>query len=276
MICNDYSQSLGEKTLPPLQCVRFFDTEMPQENTIRLQKILADRGIASRREAERLITSGVVKVNGKKVTELGTRADPNKDIIEVEEEILDQREEQKIIVALNKPVGYVTSTKKTVTDPHIVLDLVPSSFPPLFPAGRLDKETSGLLILTNDGITANKLTHPRHGHEKTYEALLTKPVPEEDLDQIRHGELWILGKKIRPAPVERLGGSRVEIVLREGKNRQIRRLFRMLGSGVKKLRRVAIGNLRLEDLHLREGEMRALSEREVEKMFEFSSQSVPE
>lgn len=239
---------------------------------IRLQKILAERGIASRREAEKLITSGAVKINGNVVTELGTRANPKKDCIEVNEQVMSEREEKKMVVALHKPIGYVTSTKKTEVDPHIVLDLIPPSFPSLFPAGRLDKETSGLLILTNNGVIANKLTHPRHGHEKTYEALLTKPVPEEELDRIRNGEIWILGKKIRPAPVNRLGGSRVEIILQEGKNRQIRRLFRILGSGVKKLRRVAIGNLRLEDLKIPEGEVRILKTKEIEKLFESSEE----
>ena len=234
---------------------------------IRIQKILADRGIASRREAEKLIEAGVVFVN-KKIAQIGEKADPEEDEIEVLQTALDQKAAEKIVVALWKPVGFVTSTKKTETEERIVLDLFPPDFPRIFPVGRLDKDSSGLLLLTNDGDISFTITHPKFSHEKTYEVLLTKPVSEEDLDLIRRGEMNILGQKIKPAPVKILGGARVEITLSEGKNRQIRRMFRKLGSGVKKLRRVAIGTLFLKDLGIQEGEFRILEQREISKIFE--------
>ncbi len=234
---------------------------------IRIQKILADRGIASRRESEKMISEGVVFVN-KKVAQIGEKADPEIDEIEVKKSALEKKAAEKIVVALWKPVDFVTSTKKTAMEKNIVLDLFPSDFPRIFPIGRLDKDSSGLLLLTNDGDIAFEIAHPKFSHQKTYEVLLTKPVPEQDLDRIRTGDMRILGQKIKPAPVRILGGSRVEIILREGKNRQIRRMFRALGSGVKKLRRIAIGNLFLQDLGICEGEFRILEKKEIQKIFE--------
>ena len=134
-----------------------------------------------------------------------------------------------------------------------------------FPAGRLDKETSGLLILTNNGVIANKLTHPRHGHEKTYEALLTKPVPEEELDRIRNGEIWILGKKFVSTSESswRITGRNYFTRREKPANSKT---IPYSGKWCKKLRRVAIGNLRLEDLKIPEGEVRILKTKEIEKI----------
>lgn len=239
---------------------------MNTEKHVRLQKILADRSIASRREAEKLISAGSVRVNGLIVAELGAKADPEKDVIEVEKNALQKKKEEKMTIALWKPVGFVTSTKKTLLEKNIVFDLLPKYIPRLFPAGRLDKDSSGLLILTNDGELAFSLTHPRFDHTKTYHVLLQKPVSDEDLLKIQRGKVRIMGKSVRPAPIKKLGGSRVEIILTEGKNRHIRRLFRAIGNGVKKLRRVAIGSLSLHELKIQEGEWKVLSKKEIEKL----------
>jgi len=236
---------------------------MNESQLVRLQKVIADRGIASRREAEKLITGGSVKVDGKVVTELGTKVDPLLQLIEVDEQAINDRNREKIVIALWKPVSYVTSTKKTSVDPNIVLDLLPESLKNLYPVGRLDKDSSGLLILTNDGDLAFRLAHPSHGHSKTYQVLLQKPAPESSLEKIRKGDVKILGQRILPAEVTKLGGSRIEIVLREGKNRQIRRIFRALDNGVKKLRRVGIGSLRLEKLGVKEGGWIKLTPHEI-------------
>jgi pseudouridine synthase len=230
---------------------------------VRLQKILADRGIASRREAEKFISLGAVSVNGEVVTEMGTKADPDRDIIVVKKDTLQTASQEKVTIALWKPLGVVSSSKKTEKEEHILTDLLPVRFPRLFSVGRLDKDSSGLILLTNDGSLAFELTHPRFFHSKTYHVLLAKPISEGAMEKIRRGTLHVLGEKIRPAKVTKLGGSRVEIILTEGKNRQIRRIFRSLGNGVKKLRRVAIGDLSLQKLGLAEGEWKILSKREI-------------
>lgn len=236
---------------------------MNEPQMVRLQKYLADQGVASRREAEKLIAAGAVRVDGELVTEMGVKVDPLSQRVEVSGKALSAKEQQKVTLAIWKPVGIVTSTKKTETDPFIFTDLLPPKYRHLFPVGRLDKDSSGLLIATNDGDLAFRLTHPRFGHQKTYEVLLSKPITEEALQKIRTGDLKVLGKPIIPASVRILGGARIEIVLEEGKNRQIRRMFRALGNGVKKLRRVAIGRLRLEDLRVREGDFRVLGQHEI-------------
>lgn len=233
---------------------------------IRLQKILAQRGIASRRGAEKLIVEGAVSLNGKIITELGTKADPEKDTIQVNKKNIQERERKKIILALYKPVGFVTSTKKTAVEKDIILDLLPKKYKHLFPVGRLDKDSSGLLLLTNDGELAFELTHPKFLHTKTYHVLLSKAVSQEILDEIRKGAIKVLGQGVRPAQVKKLGGSRVEIILTEGKNRHIRRLFRSIGTGVKKLRRIGIGKLFLDDLGLQEGMYKELQKEEVQKL----------
>lgn len=238
---------------------------MSEPNRIRLQKVIADQGIASRREAEKLITAGAVKVDGKVVTELGTKVDPAMQTIEVDGKVLAEREQDKVTIALWKPVGFVTSTKKTPVDPDIILDLLPKNLHHLYPIGRLDKDSSGLIILTNDGDLAYRLAHPSFGHSKTYHVLLHKPIDDDALEQIRKGDIKILGQRLQPARVKKLGGARIEIVLREGKNRQIRRTFRALGNGVKKLRRVAIGGLVLDAIPLkREGEWKSLTKPQID------------
>ncbi len=241
---------------------------MSEEKLVRLHKAIADQGIASRREAEKLIAAGAVKVDGKVVTELGTKINPLTQKIEVDGKVLEQREQEKVVIAMWKPIGFVASTKKTVADPDIILDLLPKKFQHLYPVGRLDKDSSGLLILTNDGDLTYRLAHPSFGHSKTYHVLLQHPINDDDLEQVRKGDVKILGQRLQPARVKKLGGARLEIILHEGKNRQIRRIFRALGNGVKKLRRVSIGNLELESLHINEGEWKMLSPQQIRLLSE--------
>ncbi len=245
-----------------------FLSAVTEDHLVRLQKAIADQGLASRREAETLITAGAVKVDGQVVTELGTKVDPGTQTIEVDGQVLARREQAKVVIAMWKPVGFVTSTKRTQAEPDIILDLLPKRLQHVYPIGRLDKDSSGLIILTNDGDLAFQLSHPRFGHEKTYHVLLQKPIEAQALEQIRRGDVKILGQTLRPAKVKKLAAARVEVVLREGKNRQIRRTFRALGNGVKKLRRVAIGQLSLDGLQLQEGAWRRLRPQEIRRLLE--------
>jgi len=240
---------------------------MPAE---RLQKILARAGIASRRKAEELIAAGLVTINGR-VAELGDKADIAVDSVKVEGKRVPPPVPHRYLV-LNKPAGYVS----TVSDPEgrpTVLDLVP---PPLrkalVPVGRLDFQSEGLLLLTTDGEWAQRIAHPRYGCAKTYHAKV-KGMPEErDIERLRRG-MWIDGQRTLPAEVRLLrttgtgreaGNSWWEVVLRQGRSRQIREMFFRIGNGVLKLHRVAIGPLRDADLPL--GAWRELLPDEVEAL----------
>ena len=234
---------------------------------LRLQKYLAAAGFGSRRQAEVLIIDGRVKVNGQ-IAELGSKVDPNADEVKVDDKLI-EAEQERIVIALNKPTGFVT--KKNPINPNfvrrgkdkIVFDLLPDRYQHLFPIGRLDKETSGLLLLTNDGQLTQQLTHPKYDHSKTYEALLQHPLTTEGWRQLNNAKQYILGKAVKPFIVKKLAANRLQIILTEGRNQQVRRLLRNAGSRVKKLRRVAIGQLELEKLGLAAGELRQLSESEI-------------
>jgi 23S rRNA pseudouridine2605 synthase len=232
----------------------------------RLQKLIAAAGIASRRHAEQLITAGEVTVNGKIITELGTKADPAKDHIKVRGKLINpslQRREN-VYVLLNKPRGYLSS----VTDPEgrpTVLELLPASLGRIYPVGRLDFNTEGLLLLTNDGDFTNFITSARNKVEKVYEAKV-KGVPEEQaVERLRRGVVLDDGTRTAPAKIRRLGETETnawfEILLHEGKNQQIRRMFDLIGHSVLKLRRSRIGFLR--DDELKPGKWRRLSEDEI-------------
>ena len=234
----------------------------------RLQKILARAGVASRRKAEELIAAGLVTVNGQ-VAALGDKADIASDAIKVEGRRITATVPHRYLI-LNKPVGYVS----TVVDPEqrpTVMDLVhPALRKALVPVGRLDFLSEGLILLTTDGEWAQRIAHPRYGCAKVYEAKV-KGMPEErEVDRLRRG-MWIDGKRTLPAEVRLLrttgrgretGNSWWEVVLREGRSRQIREMFFRVGHGVSKLRRVAIGPLRDPNLAL--GAWRELTEEEVE------------
>ncbi|MCF8070104.1 MAG: rRNA pseudouridine synthase [Desulfobacterales bacterium] len=222
---------------------------------IRLQKFIADAGVCSRRKAETYITGGLVKVNGEFATVLGTRVDSEKDRVEVQGKLIEPK--QKVLyIALNKPRGYVTSCEQA-TD-KIVLDLVdiPTR---IFPIGRLDKDSTGLLLLTNDGRLHHHLSHPSFDHEKEYEITVKHPITDGALKTMAKG-MPMMGSKTRPATVKRVSVRRFRITLKEGKNRQIRRMVRKIGNRVESLKRVRVSNIRIGNLT--EGAWRHLSEKE--------------
>ncbi len=223
----------------------------------RLQKILSARGIASRRKAEEYITQGLVKVNGK-IAMLGQKADPEVDSIEVDGKVLEARQVMLYYV-MNKPRGVVT-TNATLPKDQIVNDLVPKELRgKVFPVGRLDKDSEGLLLLTNDGVLAFRLTHPKFDHEKEYEVVVERPITEGALDKMRHG-MMIASEKTKPAVVHKLAPDTFRITLTEGKNRQIRRMCQKVGNPVVTLKRVRI--MTLTDPDLKPGKMRLLTDDE--------------
>jgi 23S rRNA pseudouridine2605 synthase len=238
----------------------------------RLQKIISAAGVASRRLAEELITQGRVAVNGKTVTTLGTKADPARDEIKVDGRRIREQKRKRYIL-LYKPRGYVT----TRSDPEgrpTVMDLLKGVKEYVYPVGRLDYDTEGLLILTNDGDLAAHLTHPRHEVEKVYEARV-KGVPEEkDLERLALG-IVIDGRRTapakiripdRPAKTTASGAEQtfVEIVLHEGRQRQVRRMFDSIGHPVVRLRRVRIGPIVDEQIPI--GHWRELDAQELTKL----------
>lgn len=229
----------------------------------RLQKFLAEAGIASRRKAEELIAAGRVRVNGRIVTELGTKIDPERDEVVYAGKKVDRKREALVYIMLHKPEGYVTTAKEQFGRPA-VLDLVKGVKERIFPVGRLDYETSGLLLLTNDGDLTYKLTHPKHDVEKTYIARVYGTPDEGDLQKFRRGVL-IDGRVTRPARMRVLEkGDRiatVEIIIHEGRNRQVRKMCEAIKHPVAQLKRVATGELRLGDLP--KGKFRHLTEDEV-------------
>lgn len=232
----------------------------------RLQKIIATAGIASRRHAEQLIAAGEVTVNGKVITEPGTKADPDVDHIKVRGKLINPvlKKVEKIHVLLNKPRGYLSS----VSDPEgrpTVVDLLPPSLGRLYPVGRLDFNTEGLLLLTNDGEFTNYITSARNKVEKVYEAKVKGVPDEKSVERLRRGVTLDDGVRTAPAKIRRISETNnntwFEIVLHEGKNQQIRRMFDLVGHSVIKLRRSQIGGLR--DDYLKPGSWRKLSSDEV-------------
>jgi 23S rRNA pseudouridine2605 synthase len=235
----------------------------------RLQKLIATAGIASRRHAEELIVSGKVTVNGKVVTELGTKADPASDHIKVNGKLINPKlaARENVYVLLNKPKGYLSS----VSDPEgrpVVVDLLPPSLGKLYPVGRLDFNTEGLLILTNDGDFTNFVTAARNRVEKVYELKVKGLPPEAALQKLRRGVTLDDGTRTAPAEIKRLEetntNSWFEIKLHQGRNQQIRRMFDLIGFSVVKLRRVRIGFL--TDEELKTGYWRTLHPSEVSRL----------
>lgn len=234
-------------------------------NEERLQKVIAASGIASRRKAEQLIVDGKVKVNGSVVTELGTKVVPGVDEIEVFGEKLESGG-KKYYIMLNKPAGYLTTT----TDDRgrkTVMELVSDIKARLFPVGRLDYDTEGLLIITNDGDFANKLIHPSKDIGKTYIAEI-KGLPELSVLKILQRGVDIGECVTRPAEVELVKGNKhsstVKITIKEGKKRQVRRMLEVVGHPVLSLKRVAIGPIMLGNLP--KGKWRHLRREEIERI----------
>lgn len=238
---------------------------MPAE---RLQKIIAAAGVASRRKAEELITSGRVQVNGQTVTELGTKADPDQDHIRVDGKLLRGRERYSYIV-LNKPKGYVT----TVSDPEhrpTVMDLVRGVRGRVYPVGRLDWASEGLLLLTNDGELANSLMKAASHVAKTYVVKVAGQPDEEKLEKLRRGVSIAEkgGRRVRTGPtkirmIREAENPWLEVTLTQGRNRQIRKMFEEVGHHVEKIRRVQYGPLSLD---VPPGEFRALKPEEVSRL----------
>jgi 23S rRNA pseudouridine2605 synthase len=217
---------------------------------VRLQKYIADCGITSRRKAEDLIVQGRVKINGATVTLLGTKVDPEKDTVLVDGSLADHRTVEKLYILLHKPRGFVT----TVSDPQgrdTVMDLVREVSERVYPVGRLDYLSEGLLILTNDGEVANTIMHPRHEVIKVYEVKIFGVLDPQMLYKLREG-VTVEGELLKPLsvrPLKQLDNKTwVEIRLAEGKNREIRRICEALGITIDKLRRVAIGNLTINGI----------------------------
>ena len=233
---------------------------------IRLQKYLAEAGISSRRKAEELILQGKVQVNGKLVTELGTKVRPGQDEVKYENKIV-QIENKKVYILLNKPIGYVTTVKDQFNR-DFVLDLVKVK-ERLVPVGRLDMYTSGALILTNDGDFVYKVTHPKHEINKTYTVTLKGIVSKENIENLKTG-VDIGGYVTKPAKVKILKTdeekqiTRLEIIIHEGKNRQVRKMCEAIGHKVLALHRSAIAGIKVKDIEL--GKWRYLSKEEIEKI----------
>lgn len=232
----------------------------------RLQKLIAAAGLASRRHAEEMIAGGEVTVNGKLVTEPGTKADPARDHIKVRGRLINPLLEarEKVYVLLNKPRGYLASLSDPEERP-LVTELVPPSLGRLHPVGRLDFNTEGLLILTNDGDLTNFITAARNGVAKVYEVKVKGVPPEEAIERLRRGIRLDDGAHTAPAEITPAGETGTnawfQVVLHEGRNQQIRRMFDQIDHSVLKLRRVRIGDLIDERLPI--GKWRLLSPAEV-------------
>jgi 23S rRNA pseudouridine2605 synthase/23S rRNA pseudouridine2604 synthase len=228
-------------------------------NLIRLQKHLAKAGVCSRREGERLILDGRVAVNGKVVTELGTRVDPGTDRVAVDGKPVGSSE-MPVYLLVNKPPGVVSSCRHR--GEKIVLDLV--DIPErVYPVGRLDKDSEGLLLLTNDGRLHHTLSHPSFDHEKEYEVTTTRALGDEDLRKMAAG-IRLSGRRTRPARVRRVSARRFRIVLQEGRNRQIRRMLGALNHEAVRLKRIRMAGIRLGALP--RGGWRHLTDREAETL----------
>lgn len=230
----------------------------------RLQKYLANNGVAARRKCEEYILEGKVKVNGKVVTELGTKVNPEADKIEFNGKEI-KKVEKYIYILLNKPIGYVTTVKDQFDRPT-VLDLV-NVKEKVLPVGRLDMYTSGALLLTNDGAFINTVTHPKNEIEKTYTVTVKGIVSQEDVKKLEDGveiEDYISGKakvKILKTDEEKQI-SRLQITIHEGKNREVRKMCEAIGKKVLALHRRRIGNLDVKNIEI--GHWRYLTSREVE------------
>jgi 23S rRNA pseudouridine2605 synthase len=233
---------------------------------IRLNKFLASAGVASRRKCDDLISAGKVKVNGEVNTKLGLQIDDEQDEVEFEGTVV-YPAEKKIYVVVNKPVGFV-STVKDEHDRKTVIDLLPIS-ERIFPVGRLDFDSTGVLLLTNDGPLSHRLTHPSYEIEKTYHVLLDKVITPKDLYHVEHG-IILDDKKTHPCKALQVrvydNCSLLSISIHEGRNRQIRRMFEMLEYEVQELDRIRFANIDLSGL--KRGEWRHLTKNELSELKE--------
>lgn len=235
-----------------------------EDSKIRLQKYLSDAGVCSRRKAEEYIVEGKVKVNGRVVDVLGSKVDAKKDIVVLDGKKVENTAEKKCIM-LNKPIGYITTTNDEFSRP-CVTDLIKEK-ERYYPIGRLDSETRGLLLLTNDGELANKITHPSKKIYKTYRVRVKEEITDEMLEKMENG--IDLGDFVTAKAIVRLVSDtrkHLEIKIYEGKNRQIRRMCEALNLTVVDLKRVAIGNLELDKLPI--GKYMVVNPLIIRKIFE--------
>lgn len=239
-----------------------------QSNKVRLQKFLADSGIASRRKCEEYILDGKVKVNGVICEELGTKVDPEVDIVEFEDIKVNKKEDDFVYILLNKPIGVVT-TAEDQFGRDTVLDLVKVK-KRVVPVGRLDMYTSGALILTNDGEFVYKVTHPKHEIVKTYTVTVKGIITKEEVDKLKAGVVIDESYTTKPADAKILKTdvekniSRVEIKIHEGKNRQVRKMCESIGRKVLALHRSKIGQVEVKDMKI--GTWRYLTDKEVKNI----------
>ena len=230
----------------------------------RLQKYLARCGIGSRRKCEEYIAQGLVAVDGEVITELGYKIDPGKVTVTFRGREVKAEDQVLTTVMLNKPAGYVTTSHDQFGRPHVT-QLVNLPGVRLYPVGRLDYQTTGLLLLTNDGDLTYRLTHPGHRVPKVYQALIAGEITSEEIRKLEKGV--VLEDAFRTSPAEvslvsmKSGNSKIEITIYEGKNHQVRRMAKAVGHPVLRLKRIQEGGLRLGTL--KEGEYRVLSEKEI-------------
>lgn len=224
---------------------------------MRINRYIARSGVTSRRKADELVNSGRVFVNGKKITELGQDIDPENDIVMVDGSVLELPEHKYYL--LNKPTGYIT----TKEDPHAkktIFDLLPDD-PSLFAVGRLDKDSTGLLLVTNDGDFAQSLIHPTKKVEKEYLVMAKKEITDSDIQRMEAG-IKLADGKTQPAKVKRISNNKIDIIITEGKNRQIRRMLTALQNEVKELTRIRVAGIKLD---IKEGRYRTLKKEEIKK-----------
>lgn len=227
---------------------------------IRINKFIANAGVCSRRNAEKYILAGRIKVNGQVVTELATQVKPE-DIVELDGKRISIATNKKYIM-LNKPIGYITTSKEQFSR-RSVLDLIDLE-ERVYPIGRLDMDSHGLLLLTNDGELTNNIIHPTKHISKQYEVRLKYNIKNEDIEKLKQG-VDIGGYITRPAEVVKINNNTIIITIYEGKNRQIRRMCETIGNKVVDLKRVSIGNLKLGEL--KEGEYIELNDEDINKIF---------
>jgi 23S rRNA pseudouridine2605 synthase len=262
-----------------------------KHDNVRLNKFIASSGYTARRKADEFIETGRVTVNSKLVVSLGTKIDPETDVVKVDGELIkppSKRKEKFIYVLLNKPAGYITTTSDEKNRPT-VLDLVGINRR-IYPVGRLDYDTEGLLLLTNDGELANKLMHPKYGVYKTYLVKTNKPIDEKSLVRLREGVKIkadrghssspaassrrqansLLTSEAKVSIVPNTDGKQLRISIHEGRNRQVRKMLEAVGSYVRKLKRIEYANLNITGL--KTGEWRYLSGEEVKKLKELEKQ----
>ena len=230
-------------------------------NEIRLNKYIASSGVCSRRMADKLIDEKKVKVNNETVIEKGTVVDTEKDVVKVNDEVIKLEEEKKYIL-MNKPVGYVTTAKEQFNRP-CVLDIITEKNR-VYPVGRLDMDTSGLLILTNDGDITNKIIHPKNHICKTYEVITKSSLSLEDMQKLENG-VDIGGYITMPAKLQKIKENKYSITISEGKNRQVRKMFESVGNKVERLKRISIGKLTLDGIDV--GKYKYISYEEIKKVF---------